>query len=154
MPDEEIQLKPTEKPLQILETAWQSTLETKIKNHRFRTLQLLKYNRLFVTLNVVFAAITATTVWAAMNKQMSGLIWEVQILITFISVLPAISAGLQKELQFSARIQAHAALTKDCTALLENLKFLLTLQPDVFQSKIEARHAIYTEAISRSLISV
>jgi hypothetical protein len=77
-----------------------------------------------------------------------------QIAITIVAVLPAISAGLQKEWQLSARIQAHAALTRDCSTILEDLKFLLTLPPDDFQTKIGTWHTAYTEAISRPLISV
>jgi hypothetical protein len=104
-------------------------------------------------LNVALAAVTATAMYAALNKKLDNLAFFWQVVVTGIAVLPAVASGLQKEWQVSAREQGHLALTQDCRTLQKQLDFYLAFPPVNFREALASWHQRYTEVISRPVIS-
>jgi hypothetical protein len=108
---------------------WQEDLEKRMTAHRRAADKLRFWNRVLGGLNVVLAAITATTVFAALNEKFQGLSPPKQILITAIAVLPAVSAGLQKEWQLASREQNHVLRIHDYRSLVKQLDFIMAQRP-------------------------
>jgi hypothetical protein len=109
---------------------WVSDLETRIGKHRQAGKSLRFWNRTLGGLNVVLAAVTSTTVFAALDNRLQALTTTDKVLVTAVSVLPAISAGLQKEFQLAAREQNHMAKIQDYRSLIKQLTFILVLPSD------------------------
>ena len=131
---------------------WCDELNYRAERHRTSAHRLRDLNRFLGGLNVALAAVTATAMYAALNKKLENLdvIW--QVAITGIAVLPAVASGLQKEWQVSAREQGHLALARDCRALLKQLEFFLAFPPHNFREALEAWHQRYAEVISASVL--
>ena len=98
---------------------WCDELDASAQSHQSVARRIRNINRFLGGLNVALAAFTATTMYAALNKQLQDLSPTKQILITAIAVLPAIAAGLQKEWQLAAREQGHVLLAQACRVLFK-----------------------------------
>jgi len=100
------------------------------------------------------AAVTATAMYAALNKKLDDLGVFQQIVVTAIAVLPAVASGLQREWQVTAREQGHLGLAQDCRLLLKQLEFYLAFPPPNFRETIAPWHQRYAEVVSRPTVRV
>jgi hypothetical protein len=131
---------------------WSNKLEDRAALHQRCATGYRNLNRVFGAINVTLAAITATTMFAALNHELSDLRLGWQIAITAIAALPAIVAGLQKEWQISAREQGHLLLRRDCKVLLSDLEYFTIFPPDDVQKTLKRWYDRFTEVTSRPTV--
>jgi hypothetical protein len=134
-------------------TKWCDELEERSQGHRRAAQRLRNLNRFLGGLNVALAAVTATAMFAALNQMLQNLSLPKQILITIVAILPAISAGLQKEWQLMAREEGHVLLAQDCRILLKQMLFFIAFRPIDIRATIGSWHVRYTDVISRPAVT-
>lgn len=132
---------------------WSADLNQRAQRAHLAGQRLKNINRFLGGLNVALAAVTATAMYAALNKKLDNLDVVWQVMITGIAVLPAIASGLQKEWQISAREQGNLKLRQECLFLQKQLDFYLAFPPQNVRETLAAWHERYTEVISRPVIS-
>jgi hypothetical protein len=132
---------------------WSEDLSQRAQRAHLAAQRLKKINRFLGGLNVALAAVTATAMYAALNKKLENLDVVWQLVITGIAVLPAIASGLQKEWQISARLQGNYKVRQDCLRLQKQLEFYLALPPHNGRETLASWHKQYAEVISRPVIS-
>ena len=128
---------------------WCEELQMRADGHRKAAASLRLLNRILGGLNVALAATTATAMFAALNQKLQNMSILAQTGITVVAVLPAISAGLQKEWQLVARENGHTMLAQGCRVLLKELKFFIAFPPEDFRVAITNWHARYVDVICR-----
>jgi hypothetical protein len=133
-------------------TRWSDELNFHAEKHRKSAHRLRNLNRFLGGLNVAVAAVTATAMYAALNKKLENLDLLQQLIIRGVAVLPAVASGLQREWQVTAREQGHLALAQDCRQLLKQLEFYFAFPPSNFRDTIAPWHQRYAEVISRPVV--
>ena len=131
---------------------WSDELGARADKHRKSARRLRNVNRVLGGLNVALAAVTATAMYAALNKKLENLDVGWQLAITCVAVLPAIASGLQKEWQVTAREQGHIALAQDCRRLQKQLEFYIAFPPPNLREALASWHQRYAEVISRPVL--
>jgi hypothetical protein len=131
---------------------WCAELKERAEGHRMAARKYRLLNRFLGGLNVVLAAITATAMFAALNRKLDNLAITWQLVITGLAVLPAVASGLQKEWQVIAREHGHVALAQDCSVLLKELDFYLAFPPVNCRDALTSWHQRYREVITRPSI--
>lgn len=96
-------------------------------------------------LNIILAAISATAMFAALNRKLENLPLGWQIVLTFIAVAPAIANGLQREWNTASREGLNVNLVVDCRKLKAELDYLLAFPPEDFQTAVREWHQRYVE---------
>jgi hypothetical protein len=131
---------------------WSTELSERAQGHRKNARRWRNLNRFLGALNVLLAAVSATAMYAALNKKLPDLSITWQVIITGFTVLPAISVGLQKEWQVLAREHGHLALAQDCRILLKELDFYIAFPPANVRDTLTSWHQRYREVICRPTI--
>ena len=88
--------------------------------------------------------------FAALNDQLKNLTLTKQIIITAIAILPAISAGLQKEWQLATREQTHMLRIQDYRSLLKQLAFIIAFPSDDLRQDIKVWLDSYEKVMDKS----
>lgn len=128
---------------------WSAELHERAQGHRKAAQGWRNLNRVLGGLNVLLAAVTATAMYAALNKKLENLPIGWQLFITGLAVLPAVASGLQKEWQVVAREHGHVALAQDCRILLKELDFYIAFPPTNVRETLASWHQRYREVICR-----
>jgi hypothetical protein len=128
---------------------WSGELHERAGSHRKAAQRFRNLNRVLGGLNVFLAAVTATAMYAALNKKLENLPVLWQLIITGLAVLPAVASGLQKEWQVLARENGHVALAQDCRILLKELDFYIAFPPTNVRDTLGSWHQRYREVICR-----
>lgn len=128
---------------------WSKELAERADYHYRSARRFRNINRFLGGLNVALAALTATAMYAALNKKLENLDMLSQLLITCLAVLPAIASGLQKEWHTSARERGHLMIARDCLALRKELEFYFAFPPTNVRESVASWHERYVEVTCR-----
>jgi hypothetical protein len=130
--------------------SWRQDLTDRISGHSRAGRRLRVLNRVLGGLNVTLAAVAATAMFAALNRKLENLSLFWQIVLTFITVAPAIATGLQREWNTAIREGLNVNLAVDCTKLRTELDYFLALPSENFKEAIREWHQRYRDLVSRS----
>src|ERR1035437_195650 len=128
---------------------WRDELRKLAEIHRKGARRLRYLSRLLGGLNVALAALTATAMYAALNKKLENLDLGWQLMITGVAVLPAISSGLQKEWQITARERGHLTIMLECKKLEKELEFYQVAPPENWRETLGAWHQRFKQVVSQ-----
>lgn len=124
---------------------WHQDLTVRASSHSRASIRLRTLNRVLGGLNIILAAISATAMFAALNRKLENLPLGWQIVLTFIAVAPAIANGLQREWNTASREGLNVNLVVDCRKLKAELDYLLAFPPEDFQTAVREWHQRYVE---------
>jgi len=130
--------------------AWRQDLTNRISSHSRAGERLRVLNRILGGLNVTLAAVAATAMFAALNRKLENLSLAWQIVLTFVTVSPAIATGLQREWNTAVREGLNVNLALDCRKLRTELDYLLAFPPENFKEGVREWHQRYCALVSRS----